>query len=160
MIFSQTKKDSFPVTQLLTPAIRKQQPHLTLVLIDSYNKILRFSKKRQRLHIPPLGTAHNPRLAALFVESSGLVNASSKLNRRPGFALYLNRPIGGLLTNSIQKFLGVKEERKKASWDDFLDSINSRCLELSHKRQYPVLRQNIHTPTSGPVVQKMHSINK
>ncbi len=143
----------------LTKLIQQKNPHLALILLDCYSKVIRGPTKSFKFaHTVPLQRiSTDPDLLGLFLESSGVISACSARPGKPSFGIYRDRPIGGLFTSMVQNSLRDGCDTGTSFWSDLKDDITSRCLYLSKKSQKPLIYKDIRNPFVGEPVPKYRS---
>lgn len=127
----------------LTIMMKEKTPHLSVVLFDCYNDILKSRriptlKKISRKAVSKIG------MRRLFVKSSGVFSACSKQRDEIGYAACQKAKGGGIFSIGIQDFF--QSGNSLSTWNDLTGGGNALALHISKEKQHPLMYDGIANP--------------
>ena len=137
----------------LTKMMKEKGPHLSVILFDCYNNVL---KSRR---IPPLKkisskVVSKTGMRRLFVKSSGVFSACSKQRDEIGYAAYQKAKGGGIFTFGIQTFF--QSSNSISTWSDLNVRGEALALHISKEKQHPLMCDRVVNPPA----KHLHHLEK
>lgn len=127
--------------------ISQKSPHLTLVLLDCYNKILPQSRRAGWKASSRRGV-NKEAMNRLFVRSSGSISGCSSNSAETSVGIHQRGLRGGLFSLVIQDFF----RSSTASWFDILAHVRRKCMGMTDKAQRPMMQ--VHLFKNDEMVQQ------